>query len=113
MSNAWIRVFFLFVLAVVSIGSIRSTELRIVEGSVEDKRGNRLPGAVVYLENTATLVIKTFVVQRDGNYHFDQLNPDVDYTLVARYKKYESKQRRLSEFNSARRSVIDLVIPAE
>jgi hypothetical protein len=88
-------------------------ETRAVEGSVTDKHGNKLPKAVVYLENTATLVIKTYVVQADGMYHFDQLNPNVDYTLSAKYRKLESKQRRLSEFNSARLAVIDLMIPAE
>jgi hypothetical protein len=86
---------------------------RPVEGTVTDKRGNTLPGAIVQLENTRTLAVQSYIVQKDGRYHFEGLNDDVDYTLRAKYRNYWSELKTLSKFNSSTHPEIDLVIPIE
>jgi Carboxypeptidase regulatory-like domain len=86
---------------------------RPVTGMVTDKRGNTLPGAVVQLENTRSLVVQSYITQKDGRYHFDGLSEDVDYTLRARYRNYWSDSKTLSKFNGAARPEVNLIIPIE
>jgi hypothetical protein len=87
--------------------------MRSVTGVVTDKRGNVLPGAAVQLENTATLLIMSYITGKDGRYHFRNVNDDIDYTLKAKYRKYWSERKTLSKFNSSKHPVVDLVIPIE
>jgi len=86
---------------------------RPVTGIVTDKRGNSLPGAVVQLENTRSLVVQSFITKQDGRYHFEGLSDDIDYTLRARYRNYWSDQKTLSKFNGSPRPEVNLVIPIE
>ena len=86
---------------------------RSVSGVVTDKRGNTLPQAVVLLENTSNLTVRSYITDKDGQYHFDGVNDDVDFTLKARHRNYWSSKKTLSKFNSAKRPEINLVIPIE
>lgn len=86
---------------------------RPVKGVVTDKRGNTLPGAVVQLENTQSLDVRSYITRKDGAYQFNGLNDDVDYTVRAHYKKYWSETRTLSKFNSSKEPVVNLVIPID
>jgi hypothetical protein len=86
-------------------------EFRSVTGAVTDKRGNPLPGAAVQLENTDSLSVRSYVTDKDGRYHFTQLNDEIDYTLKAKYRSYWSKPKMLSKFNSSKHPEVDLVIP--
>lgn len=88
-------------------------EMRSVTGFVTDKHGNTLPGAAVQLENTVTLSIMSYITGKDGRYHFNNLNGDIDYTLKAKYRRYTSERKTLSKFNSSKHPEVDLVIPAE
>ncbi len=89
------------------------TVMRSVTGVVTDKRGNTLPGAAVQLENTVNLSIMSYVTGKDGRYHFNNLDGDIDYTLKAKYRRYTSERKTLSKFNSSKHPAVDLVIPAE
>jgi hypothetical protein len=80
---------------------------------VTDKRGNALPGAVVQIDNAVTKEIQSYLVQRDGRYHFSDLNPDVDFVLHAQYRGHLSKSWTLSKFNGARNVKADFVIPVD
>jgi hypothetical protein len=84
---------------------------RPVMGRVTDKRGNTLSGAVVQLENTRNLAVRSYITREDGRYDFNGLKDDVDYTLRARYRNYRSRPKTLSKFNSSPRPEVDLVIP--
>jgi len=86
---------------------------RRVRGLVTDKRGNALIGAVVLLENTQDLSVRSFITQKDGLYHFDGLNTDVDFTLKAHYKNWWSHPHMLSKFNESRDPEVKLVIPID
>ncbi len=86
---------------------------RPVSGVVTDKRGNTLTGAVVLLENTQDLTIRSFITQKDGHYHFEGLNSEVDFTLKAHYKTWWSHTQTLSKFNESKNPEIKLVIPID
>lgn len=86
---------------------------RPVTGTVTDKRGNTLPSAIVQLENSVTLSIRSYITGKDGRYHFSGLNDDIDYTLKARYRNYWSEPKTLSKFNSSHHPEVNLVIPIE
>lgn len=90
-----------------------SQHARDVSGTVRDKAGNTLPKAVVELENRMSLEIRSYIADHDGNYHFGDLHPDVEFTLKARYKSHWSKTEVLSKFNEAKHAHIDLVIPID
>ncbi len=91
-----------------SAGRVRS-----VSGVVIDRRGNTLKGAAVQIENTASLQIASSLTRDDGRYFFHQLNPDIDYTLKAKYKRWWSKPKNLSKFDSKETAEINLEIPVE
>jgi hypothetical protein len=89
------------------------SELRSVDGVVTDKTGNALPGAVVEVENMATLWMSSYITAKDGHYRFAGLWTTVDYVLKAHYRNHWSKPRTLSKFSSKEHSTIDLVIPID
>jgi hypothetical protein len=88
-------------------------DLRALTGVVVDKRGNTLKGAAVQIENSATLAVTSQITGKDGRYHFNLLNGDTDYTVKARYRRYWSRPKTLSKFNSSKHPEIDLVIPID
>jgi len=82
--------------------------VRSVQGVVEDPQGNLVEGAVVQLKNTKSLQVRSFITQREGNFYFHGLSPDVDYELKAEYKDLASPVRRLSVFDSRKKAVVNL-----
>jgi len=71
---------------------------RTLTGKVLDKRDNPLTDAVVYLVNTRTRAVKSYIVGPDGAYHFPELSPNVDYEVYAQYKNLKSDTRTVSQF---------------
>jgi hypothetical protein len=105
---------YLFAVALISYLPCDSQlSTRPVSGAVTDKRGNTLAGASVLLENTADLSVRSYITQKDGHYHFNGLNTDVDFTLKARYKNWWSSSKTLSKFNESKNPEINLVIPID
>lgn len=75
-------------------------QTRTVLGQVVDQDNSPLSDAVVYLKNTKTLAIKSYISEANGNYHFSGLAPNVDYEVYAEYKDHRSPTRTLSSFDS-------------
>lgn len=86
---------------------------RPVTGVVTDKAGNTLPGAVVQIEDTHSLQVRSYITKKDGRYQFNDLNDDIDYTIRARYKNWWSESKTLSRFNSSPHPMVNLVIPID
>src|SRR5277367_5154192 len=86
---------------------------RSISGVVTDKRGNLLPGAVVEIDNSVTKDIQSYLVQQDGRYHFNGLNPDVEFVLHAHYKGHDSKNWTLSKFSDSKTLRVDFIIPID
>jgi Carboxypeptidase regulatory-like domain len=73
---------------------------RLLTGKVSDKQDAPLPSSVVYLANTRTRAVKTFIVGQDGMYRFPALSPNVDYEVYAQYKDRKSDTKTVSQFDT-------------
>jgi Carboxypeptidase regulatory-like domain len=73
---------------------------RLLTGRVADKQDAPLPSAVVYLANTRTRAVKTFIVGQDGMYRFPALSPNVDYEVYAQYQDHKSDTKTVSQFDT-------------
>ena len=85
--------------------------VRSVEGTVRNADDAPVEGAVVQLKDTKSLQVRSFITRNDGNYHFQGLNPNVDYELKAEYQGTSSDTKTLSVFDSRTKAVIHLKIP--
>jgi hypothetical protein len=82
---------------------------RALRGTVTND-GEPMRGVVVQLENCATLQIRTYITQKDGQYHFSGLMYGVDYEVWAKRGNQQSKRKILSQFNENRLVTIDLIL---
>jgi hypothetical protein len=72
---------------------------RLLYGKVLDSQDNPLPDAVVYVTNTRSRAVKTYIVGQDGAYRFPALSTGVDYEVYAQYKTHKSDTKSLSQFD--------------
>jgi hypothetical protein len=95
----------------VPVASIaQSDAVRSVEGKVYGAQSAPLGSAVVYLQDSKTNNIKSFISTADGSYRFGQLSSSVDYQIWAEFKGKKSDKRNISSFNSKKQLFIDLHI---
>lgn len=73
---------------------------RTVEGTVRDRNDALLKGAVVYLKDSRTLAVKSFLSDDQGYFHFGQLSQNADYEVYAEFGGKRSKVRNISSFDS-------------
>ena len=85
-------------------------QTRTLTGQVTDGAGVPLGGAVVYLQNTRTQVVKTYITDDKGNYRFNSLSPNVDYQVRAEYQGRKSDTKTLSSFDSRSNVIMHLKI---
>ena len=85
-------------------------QLRTLNGNVRNKGEQVLPGAVVYLKNTKTLTVKSYIADDKGEFHFHALSPNIDYEVYAEYNGTRSQTRTLSSFDSRAMVSMDLRI---
>jgi hypothetical protein len=72
---------------------------RVVDGKVVNKAESPLPGAVVYLKDTKSLSVKTFICDDAGHFHFGQLSQNTDYELSAVSNGVKSNTKSISSFD--------------
>ncbi|HEV2960439.1 MAG TPA: carboxypeptidase-like regulatory domain-containing protein [Candidatus Angelobacter sp.] len=85
-------------------------DLRTLVGHVHGNQEKPLADAVVYLKNTKTLVVKTYITEENGTYRFPALSTNVDYEVHAEYKGAHSDTKTLSSFDSRKEAIINLKI---
>ncbi|HKW18702.1 MAG TPA: carboxypeptidase-like regulatory domain-containing protein [Terriglobales bacterium] len=85
-----------------------TTPGRLLTGKVLDKQDNPVPDAVVYLTDTRTRAVKTFIVGPDGVYRFPALGTNVDYEIYAQSNGKTSDTKRMSQFDD--RKVVDILL---
>jgi hypothetical protein len=83
---------------------------RLLTGKVLDAGDSPLPDAVVYLTNTHTRAVKTYIVGPDGTYRFPALQPSIDYEVYAQYNNHKSHTKTVSQFDDRHQVYIDLKI---
>jgi len=90
--------------------SSKEDKTRLLTGKVLDSGENPLPNAVVYLTNTHTRSVKTYIVGPDGAYRFPALQPSIDYEVYAQYNNRKSHTKTVSQFDDRSQVYISLKI---
>src|SRR6201997_5248040 len=81
---------------------------KLLFGKVLDGDDNPLPDAVVYVTNTRTRAVKTYIVGKDGSFRFPALASAVDYEVYAQFNGHKSDTKSVSQFDD--RSQVSLVL---
>jgi hypothetical protein len=81
---------------------------RLLHGKVLDPQDSPVYEAAVYLTNTRTRAIKTYIVNQDGTYRFPGLSYSTDYEVYAQYKGHKSDTKSLSQFDDRSDIYLDL-----
>ncbi len=82
---------------------------RLLYGKVLDQQDNPVSGAIVYLTNTRTHTVKSYIVGSEGTYRFPGLGP-VDYEVYAQLNGHKSDTKSVSQFDDRPQVYIDLRI---
>jgi|SRR6202166_3116587 Carboxypeptidase regulatory-like domain len=88
----------------------KQDKTRLLTGKVLDGGDNPLPNAVVYLTNTHTRAVKTYIVGPDGGFRFPALQPSLDYEVYAQFNDRKSGTKTLSQFDDRTQVYIALKI---
>jgi hypothetical protein len=109
--TCWTAALLLLVgLAVTSpvFGGDKNNPGRLLTGRVIDHQDQALPNAVVYLSNTRTRAVKTYIVGQDGMYRFPALSPNIDYEVYAQFNGHRSDTKTVSQFDNRQQVNINL-----
>jgi len=104
-----IPVLLLLVLAL-SAGAAAQAQSRSLTGKVLENGDHGIAKAIVYLKNTKTLVIKTYIADEDGGFHFPGLSQSIDYELYAESGGKRSDVKTVSSYDSHPKLNINLRI---
>ena len=88
----------------------KKDKTRLLTGKVLDASDNPVPDAVVYLTNSHTRSVKTYIVGPDGTYRFPALQPTIDYEVYAQYNSRKSGTKTVSQFDDRQQVYISLKI---
>ena len=86
----------------------QAPQIRSVAGQVLGANDAPVKDAVVYLKNTKSLAIKSFISEATGNYNFMELSPSVDYQLWAESNGQKSPVKTVSSFDGRVQFHVDL-----
>ncbi len=88
----------------------RESQLRSIHGVVSDKAENPIGASVVFLKNTRTNAVRSYIADETGNYKFSGLDPNTDYELHAEKDGDKSSTHAISSFESRKEIVVNLKI---
>jgi Carboxypeptidase regulatory-like domain len=91
----------------------KEPQSKVLLGKVLDAGDNPLAGSVVYLTNTRTRAVKTYIAGKDGDYRFPGLTENTDYEVYAQYQGHKSDTKSLSQFDSRATVNVNLKIDAK
>jgi len=80
------------------------TQLRTVHGLVTDKSETPMASAVVFLKNTRSNAVRSYISDDGGNYRFSGLDPNADYERSTRKKTAPNRHPHGFQFLTARRA---------
>jgi uncharacterized protein YpmS len=86
---------------------------RNLTGQVMTRSDAPLADAVVYLKNTKSLTIKSFITEKDGGFRFHGLSPNVDYEIYADYQGQKSATKTISSFDTRNNITLNIHIDAK
>src|SRR5215813_9342649 len=83
-------------------------ETRMLIGHVISAQNQPVQKAIVYLKNTKSLLIKTYITEADGSYRFTAIAPNVDYEIYAEHEGLRSDTKTLSAFDNRKEPRVTL-----
>jgi len=86
------------------------TQGRLLFGKVLDQHDDPVPRAIVYLTNTRSHAVKTYIAGPDGTYRFPGLSASADYEVYAQRNNDKSDAKSISQFDDRPEVYIDLRI---
>ncbi|MBV8115462.1 MAG: carboxypeptidase regulatory-like domain-containing protein [Silvibacterium sp.] len=100
-------------LLVLAGAAAQNVKFKTLDGKVLGNGDAPLASAIVYLQDSRSSNIRTFIATQDGSYRFGQIAPDLDYTVWAKYKDAKSSTKTISAYDSRKELTIDLHIKAD
>jgi hypothetical protein len=85
-------------------------QLRTVHGIISDKAETPVAASVIFLKNTRSNVVRSYISDDTGNYRFSGLDPNADYEIHAEKDGATSATRTVSSFDSKKDIVVNLKI---
>ena len=98
------------VAAMLALCAAAQRQYRTLTGHVVGAQDDAIAKAVVYLKNTKTLAVKTYISDDDGSYRFPALSTTVDYEVYAEHNGQRSDTKTLSAFDNRKQVNITLRI---
>ena len=95
------------------VGQPGTSTTRSIVGTVLDRTGSPVPGAVVLLKDTKTLQVRSYIAQKDGGYKFFGLSSDINYELRAQANGLTSPRKTVSVFDSHKIVTLNLKLKKE
>lgn len=86
----------------------RPVSARTLDGTVTEKAGGPVNGAVVHLKDTRSLSQKSYITAADGTYHFAQLSSNTDYEVWADADGKKTPVKTISSFDTKNSFTIPL-----
>src|SRR5947199_10730817 len=83
----------------------KESQLRMVHGVTMDKGESPVGSVVVFLKNTRSNAIRSYISDDQGNYRFSGLDPNTDYEVHAEKDGAQSQTRTISSFDSKKEIV--------
>jgi Carboxypeptidase regulatory-like domain len=83
---------------------------RVLQGKVVDKADAPIRGAVVYLKDSHTLSVRSYITDDNGTYRFGQLAQNTDYEIWAESNGRKSGTKSISSFDSKKEFTFSLKI---
>jgi hypothetical protein len=103
--------FLLFaMMAVAQQDAKHEASLKSVRGIVSDKSETPIAAGVVFLKNTRSNTIRSYISDDTGNYRFSGLDPNSDYEIHAEKDGAKSQTRTISSFDSKKEIIVNLKI---
>jgi hypothetical protein len=84
--------------------------LKSVRGIVSDKAETPIAAGVVFLKNTRSNAVRSYISDDTGNYRFSGLDPNADYEIHAEKDGAKSPTRTISSFDTKKDIVVNLKI---
>lgn len=85
-------------------------QLRTVHGVVMDKAETPIASCIVFLKNTRSNAIRSYITDDAGNYRFSGLDPNTDYEVHAEKEGSKSQTRTVSSFDTKKEIVLNFKI---
>ena len=83
---------------------------RVADGQVVTKSDTPISGAVVFLRDSHSQAIRTYICDQQGHFHFGQLAQNTDYELWAESNGVRSHSKSISSFDSKNDYIFTLKI---